>query len=457
MPQTQVSTNEVLNRIRLVGGNKLEHLSRKAGVFASIFRVNSAGVAISEVDSMGAKIIKPIGDAKNPKFAGSLIETWEDTAGAEGGDQVQVPVSGHLYKGPVIGNGNGVGTGEAPPIYARTMYLSEGMKVLSQLTGINKQRVAQFIVNALNNPNNALTDWWGHYQDGNIMLTELTGFSLELNNYGKYWNIAGIGTEGIESSITPFSHPNMLIPGHGKVEYTNGRPGSQGYENTAIGYLDSCIGNNAKKPSVELLGLIQGECNKMNIDQLQTDLGPITCHFMDQSTLDIIQSSVTYNDWMKWQWMGSKSDPNSQIMMRSQAVIKGNALFVVPGMFGVQSNQNGIVTNAQSTLTMPQYGPTNFWISEDGTSYNLDTNDVKFIMTLGQHSIHQLFGRNRMFFEPGQKKNFRGEPDEVAMRWTQTLCRDDVFDPRGETQTANDFKINSSSAVTAVYSPANGW
>ena len=62
-----------------------------------------------------------------------------------------------------------------------------------------------------------------------------------------------------------------------------------------------------------------------------------------------------------------------------------------------------------------------------------------------------------MFFEPGQKKNFRGEPDEVAMRWTQTLCRDDVFDPRGETQTANDFKINSSSAVTAVYSPANGW
>ena len=126
-------------------------------------------------------------------------------------------------------------------------------------------------------------------------------------------------------------------------------------------------------------------------------------------------------------------------------------------MWGVQSNQNGIVTNALSTLTMPQYGPANFWIPEDGTQYGMDTNAIKFDMVIGQHALHMMYGRNRMSFKPGKEENFEDGPDEIALRWTQVANRDDIFDIRGEVATAGDFKINNSSAVMVLYSPPGQW
>ena len=311
------------------------------------------------------------------------------------------------------------------------------------------------ILNAANNEKSFLSEWWGEMQDGNIQLSLLTGYDAVLSLYAQAWSIPGIGSAGIESSITPFSHPNMFIPDAGPVSYANGRPASQGYENSVLQALQGYIGNTTYIPTVARILDGDDMADDQNIPKLKTSMGDFRVWFMDKYTLRILQQDKRYEDIQKKIFQGTSNDPDSYLIHRASAIIMGQIIYEIPGCWGVQSTNAGIVTNTKTSLTMPQYGPSgSFWLSEDGTTSGLDTNVIKMAFICSPHCLHKLYGRKRLWFATGPKdQNFEPEPQEIAMWWRQPWIRDDVFDARGETQTAGAFKINTSSAVMPFYSP----
>ena len=155
-------------------GKKFSRLHRNVGKFVDFTRAAQFKWTNGQ--------IRPIGDARNPKPSGAIIETYRDTASDLGGDTVNVPVIGHLSK-PPYGATEIEGLGENVPVYNRKVGLTILRKPITLMTKMDRQKTPLSIVNAVNDKDSWLYDWWAYHWDGNIQHSLTTGYDVMLSPY----------------------------------------------------------------------------------------------------------------------------------------------------------------------------------------------------------------------------------------------------------------------------------
>jgi hypothetical protein len=422
---------------------KLVAAGQKFGTFN---RTRSKYVALTR-ESVATKwpgvTVEPIGDAKNPEFSGAIIEAWTDASGDEGGTQVDMPIFGHLSK-PPLGDTEAEGLGESIPMYIRHMYLTLFRKPLSMMTKLNAQKIPQALLRFVNNKNSLLYDYWERHWDGNIQHTLLTGYDVLLTNYREI--------TGQESAQTPFSPPNFAVAGSGRVSYTevgSGRPATAAYETTLKLKLASLINDPTKGLTTDRALWAQQDALDCGIPQWSTPWGQFTVWVIDSWQAYQFKRDAEYREDLRFAAERGKGNP---IFSDNSFVWSGNLFFVTQGGFGVQHSGDSIVAATNSTLGMPAYGPTNYWISDDGTAAGLDRNSIKIANILGPGALHKLLGRNRFEFKR-QTGDFERR-DEYVLEAYCNLVRGDIFDNRNEDGSgANSFKTNQSHYALATWSP----
>lgn len=427
MPQLTVGSN--LNPARLA--QRFDRLHRVVGRFAAFSRENYR-------DWAGVNV-KAIGDVDNPTPSGALIESWTDTASKDGGDDIRVPVIGHLSQGPV-GDTEAEGLGETMPFTFRKLKLTYIRKVLAKATKMNAQKLNTQLLAAVNNEKSALLDWWGRWIDGNIQHTLLTGYDVMLTGYR---TIKGQITDNVA-----FSPPNFYIAKQGKVSYTNGRPTAQGYETEAIDKLNAIVGNTTAGFSTDLVLYCQQDALDGGIPQWQTPWGEYTMWFIDSWQAFQLKNDPKFRADTQFAWMGQTT--KNPLINNKILVWEGNLFTVIPGMFGVQTSGQQIATNTKS-LTMPAYGPSaTMWISNTGGV--VDNNAIKIAHILAPGALHKLYGRNKVDFKD-QTGDFERR-HEVVMEVYQALVRGDLFDERNDYGNgAGAFFQNQVQYSVATYSP----
>lgn len=428
MPGFHNPSGGALSPVRLAAAGKVfERLARKDGVIGRL-------LGRENWKSMAGVDVKPIGDAQNPMPSWAPIEVYQDTAAAEGGDRIDIPVTGFL-SGMPVGDAEVEGLEESIPIYMRHLYLTVGRKAVSKATSMQAQRTPQLLLNAINDSNSWLHDWYGKHQDGNYMHTLLTGYDVLATTYREM--------EGQSSFAEPFSHPNAYVPGHGAISYTNGRPGTAGFETTTKDALAGMIGDPTKKITLERVMYFQHLANnEWSIPQVMAGGRQWTIWLVDPWTLYDLKRDSDYIEYHKHANVKAENNP---LFTAASAYVEGNLFFAIPGMFGVQVENDAIATCANSALSMPMYGPTApYWISDDGRP--VDDNEIKAAMIVGPGALYALYGRERMAF--AEQTGDYGRRKGVALEWYKTCVRGDIFDPRNEKQNgANAFFRNYSSAV----------
>lgn len=434
--QYTMTRGESLSPTKLVAaGQKFERLHRTKGKFVQLTRE-----AVSKWPGME---IDAVGDAKNPTPSGAIIEAYSDVAGAEGGTQCDMPVLGHLSK-PPLGDTEAEGLGETIPMFVRHMYLTIFRKPIAQMTKLNAQKMSKTLLDAVNNYNSWLYDYWDRYWEGNIQHTLLTGYDVLLTNYREI--------SGQESTLVPFSPPNFAVAGAGRVTYTeagSGRPGTAAYESTIKLKLNGIINDTTKGLTCDRVIRAQSDALELGIPQWKTPYGEFTLWVIDARQHGQLRRDKEYKEDMRFAEERGKGNP---IFHAASAMWEGNLFFVVQGGHGVQHSGEEVVSATNSTLGMPAYGPTNFWISDDGTAARLDQNSIKLGHILGPQALFKLLGRSRFEFHE-QKADFDRRKEWVLEAYCN-LVRGDVFDERNEfNYGANAFLLNQSHFTIATWTP----
>lgn len=431
-----VTRGETLSPARLAqAGQRFDRLHRQVGKLVSLTRE-----AVSKWDGVE---VEPIGDAKNPDFSGAIIESWSDASSPQGGTQIDVPVFGHLSK-PPLGNTEAEGLGETVPIFFRHMYLTLFRKPIKEMTKLNAQRIPLNILKEVNNTRGWLYDYWARYLEGNLQHTLVTGYDALLTTYRTI--------KGQESAATPFSPPNLFVAGAGRVLYDeagSGRPGTAAYETTAKAKLNSLIDDPTKGLTPDRVLTCQQDALDLGIPQFSTPWGDFTVWLIDSWQSMQLKQHDDYREDFRY---AGERDKNNPLFSRQNFYWEGNLFYILPGGFGVQHSGSEVVAAANSTLGMPAYGPTNFWISDDGTAARLDNNSIKLAHILGPGALHKLIGRDRFTFAQ-QTGDFERRKETVLEAYCNYV-RGDVFDDRNEFGNgANGFLINQSSYTIATWSP----
>jgi hypothetical protein len=169
--------------------------------------------------------------------------------------------------------------------------------------------------------------------------------------------------------------------------------------------------------------------------------------FIDSWQAYQLKRDAKFRADMQYAFMGARE--KNPLISNKVLAWEGNLFVVIPGMFGVQVNNQTVATNTAS-LTMPAYGPTGFWISNTGTI--VDNNPIKVAHILAPSALHKLYGRNKVVFED-QTGDFKRR-HEVVMEVYQALVRGDLFDDRNDYGNGvGAFFQNQVQYSVATYSP----
>lgn len=430
-----VATDGALNPVKLVQmGQKFERFQRRHGKLSALARENYTKM-------MGLKEVSAIGDVDNPQPSGAIIETWQDASGAPGGDHYRIPVIGKLRTAP-LSDTEAIGLGETIPITFRNLYLQIFRKPIKQVTKMQAQRTPLAILNAVNNSQSWLYDYWAEYQQGNLYHSLLTGYDVLLSD------IRGI--VGAATGVVPFSHPNMVVAGSGAVTYGGGRPGTAGFETSVQNACNAIIGNTAMGMTLDRMRWCQQHANELGIPQVQTPEGPRTVWLMDSRQYMQLKKDKDWHD--TWLLSGPRDKTNT-LFSNALAEIEGNVIFVEDAAFGIQHSGQAVTTvTPTGGNAMPAYGPTNFWIAENESITGLDNNSLKVAFILGEHALDKLYGRERFLFS--EETGDFGRRKEVLLEAYQNMVRNDRFDTNNEYGNgAAAFYNNTSSLALVTWSP----
>jgi hypothetical protein len=415
-------------------GQKFEYLSRQKGVFSKLTRETYTTYLGGEVE--------PIGDTNNPTLSGAVIETYSDLK--SGGTRIDIPIIGRLSQAP-FGDAEVQGLGESLGTTFRHMSVAMYRKPFRLKTDYEVQKVTNAFEAAVNNSNHALYTYYEEYMDGNIQHSLLTGFDVLLSTYRSI--------TGQKSFGTPFSHPNFAVAGAGWVP---GTAQTAAYETNLRGALTNLVGNVNAGMTVKRLRWLRTRAQRKNIKQMDTPWGKYTIVFMSDTQYEQLRTDPEYREDISAAYQAAKKD--SPLISDATALIEGCLIYVVPGLFGVQSDLEAkTITTAASSFgftgfaDMPAYGPSGFWISENGTADGLDTNSIKCAMVLSPQALLKAYGKIKHEFKEQTWDSEHAK--EVTHNSYCSLVRSDIFDDDGDYGTAGAFYLNNTSAVMATWSP----
>jgi len=436
MPRAFVSGSKI-DPVKLKSaGQAFEYLSRQKGVFAKLSRETYTTYLGGEVE--------PIGDMNNPTLSGAVIEVYGSDL-QKGGTRFDVPIIGRMTQAP-FGATEVQGLGESLGNTYRHLALAMYRKPMRLKTAFEAQKLTDALEQAVNNSNHALYSFYEEYQDGNIQHTFLTGYDLMLNSYRTI--------EGQQAFGTPFSHPNFAVAAQGFVPET-GRM-TDTYEQAVSAALKTLINNTNAGMTYKRLQWLRMQAQRRNIKQMDTPWGKYTIVFMSDSQFDQLKDSPGYLETVSAAYQNARRE--SPLISDAAALVAGCLIYIVPGLFGVQHSGSNIVTAATAfgyagttTPSMPAYGPSGFWISENGTADGLDNNSIKCAMVLSPQAMLKVYGKIKHEFKP---QTWDAEfAQEITHNSYCSLVRADIFDDDGNYGTAGSFYLNNTSAVMATWSP----
>lgn len=374
-----------------------------------------------------------------PKFTGAPIEVFQEFI-KMGRTNLDIPVRVRLKALPVHGDTPLKGTAERATVTYRSVLINRTRKAYAPPTGMSLQIMKKYADNLVGAADEYLRQWWNDYHPGNFLLSMLAGGSRDL--------VAAVAAGGRSQAYV--SHPNLIVAGSGKVDYSGGRPGTSGYEAAVEAALAGLTDTASDWFSVNLVKNAVVEAARARIPRIVLRNGfeyyPIWCSDSDWVQL---QSDPEFKDFYKRLPEGLATHP---MATGAEAFMSGAAIYPDMNMWAARIN----ATDGDVPAGTVEYGPAPT-AAQRGSGYkvgdwisNLDTANLRCSVLVGQSCLSVGVGEKMQFTE---QIDDHGNVKEIGIDTIQSVVRNDIYDRDGQVPglSPNDFHENTSSMVIATY------
>lgn len=426
----------------------VEYESRLAPGWAKFFSENIQEYVGDEVD--------PIMDAGNPTSPMGVIQAIQDLK--NGGLEFVIPVERRLTKPGSVGDAPLQGTGESLKWDYRHVFVNAHQKAVKIPTGVEAQKLRNAMLNSAKNGGQKLKNWWVEMQDGNINFSILYGVDSNLTTM-----MSDYLPGATHQYRVPFSPGNFYVADSkasplGKVPYTDGRPGSEGFEAKITTLLNEMMGK-AQAQVVLTADRLRGflaATQRDHVRLLKTPLGMKRCVAMSQANLIQLKRDPDFQKWHEW--TDAESTKKNPYFQDVTIIWENCVIFIFNQVWGVLTDNNGKVvtrSGAGNTLGCPHYGPKGFWIPDNDnaeiTPDNIDNNECSLVYTFCAGMMYKAMGR-KPFDIDMDTKDFK-KLVEYGLFAYVAFVRGDNMDDDGNSFDAGTWRYNDTLAVMAVRAP----
>lgn len=380
-------------------------------------------------------------DSETPDVDGGAMINEYVSELKNGGTDILIPVIKPPTDMPVFGDTPVTNLGTTSDVVYQRAEVNQISYPHVVVSGMQYQIIGDALAKKLNDSANALRYRFTKFTDKDLYHTMANGLSMSLTGMS--------GIEGARTTLTPHSHGNFYVPNAGMIGYTNGRPGSSGYEGDLVAALNNL--NTGDSFDTRLIEELEYQADERRIPAFQTKFGDFRVLLVHTAAYRQLLEDSRFEAAKREASSGQGWNGLEFRNFRGQW--SNTLVFTTPRMPGVQLTNNtyGQVATRTAYNGMPAYGPTDWYTNLDAR----DTSKIKLGIMCGPNMITKAYGHMPVTFE-GEVRV--GEQRQIMiLRAIHAYVLSDIWDLDGKISglSAGDYYENVSSMLFATASPSN--